>query len=1067
MDEKLTVGHLASVPWNLRPRTDVIFGRFNYIPAAATAADDDDGHCEIRRNRVKDETPHFKQVMPFDTWCSPVRINTSHLSQGKPWRIARHQENWLSIFLPEASLDDEDLEALLLDEIASAQGNSKPSAPDSAFLFDTGDITDMRDSWHGIIKKHTVLAVASGVSGNILRLISLTHEEWSWDAAGVRVMTHIPNYRLEGEWSEDCMAITLIRFANDPKKSDPVRWLLVQRGTATTVYEPEVRTIPMPSRGAPGKHSCGPTPSQIYANPLITIPMSKTAGSLHSDVCFSRSEDKGLPQLAIIDQCGYWSIWEITGNLRARNKRLTPVLKLCGNSLTGSIPKLPSNPANDSKPHQMICLSLWTNPSQGSSQKKGSSQVASPEPGSTVRRLLLLNNGKVLNLFDLATQTLHPVTHKVLVDESQQILDIMPSSLNSSHAFILTNTNILWVVAKESRAKSKSKSATSMVFTLQVLISCQHRKGITDPTLRLDVSEGTFINNIAACFVCVWSAKDSVLTVFWFLTPESEPVRYQRELVNIKTPTNFVGLSMMPVARRIGGDEPTSTVGKAVRNAQLRFFQFLSLGQDLDVHSALCVWSDQAAVEVPAPDTKVWVEDSLEAEQVHFESRMEGVFAVPDWFDEKVASRKVEGEDEVMKERQTGPARIKNAMVLAERSFCAQEIPQVDENMVSFDFIPEIVERKSGDGYMPNHSLMELINAVQPENKILDLARQYANEQPEPQPYSEHWFYTPESTRPVPGFNPDDMARNIRNFMPRPKRSISAYKQHRKTVGQQIAAQMFLSNIGITSIPRDWIEAPEQNSSQSQFSSSQQFSSTPQSPTKLLSSQLLPWSSQLNSSQPESPGKSSSQPTQPISTAVHLRQYITTSSTSKNDPQLDLTPWELGTNPDDSTWRRPGQDLEAEEIINRRNRKIVARRKRRERLSQAIFGEESSFVDTSEPAAILPSSQFVFSQQVPGSPTFLRSPVRRVREGSPLRREYLRGDGESQSQSQSQSQGVIGIGTPSQKLLFGVKKKRDSLGWVTKKRDSVGGSGGRDSFGGRLSPFKKKRPSGVRLSGFR
>lgn len=395
-------------------------------------------------------------------------------------------------------------------------------------------------------------------------------------------------------------------------------------------------------------------------------------------------------------------------------------------------------------------------------------------------------------------------------------------------------------------------------------------------------------------------------------------------------------------------------------------------------------------------------------------------------------------------------------------------------------------------------SRIELAKLARPRGEILELARKYANEQPEPQEYTESWLYTPESTRPVPGFNPDDMAENIGSMFPCPKRCKSAYKRHRKEVTQQIAAEMFLSNIGINSVPRDWVtsqgSSESQSKSQTQFSSSQSLYSSqflPQSPTKgLLSSK--PYSSQLEP--PNSPTKHSSQQSRaPISTALHLRQYVSTSS-SNPDPPLDLTPWELGTSPEAITWW-PGQDLEAEAVINHRRRKIEARRKRNERLSQAIFGEDSILDSGNEPATIQPSSQslLLFSQQVPGSPSepgfLLRSPARKPMGlgRSPLRREYLQdsfgggGGGELYSQtqragyggeSQSQSQRLNGTPSQSQRILlgFGGVKKRDSLGGIW-KRDSIGGAEGRDSLGGRLSPFKKspskKRRSGGRLSGFR
>ncbi|KAK4458752.1 RNA polymerase I-specific transcription-initiation factor-domain-containing protein [Cladorrhinum samala] len=1098
MDEKHFADHLASRSQNGRARIDGIIGRLTYQPAR----DSDEEFGELGRNRVKDETPHFKQVTPFGTWCPASKINSCHLNEAAPWRIARAQENWLSEQLPDASIDEQDLEALFLEEIARSQVNSTPSAAETALLFSTGEIIDVRDSYNGV-RKHTVLAKASGSSRNILQMISLSCEEWTWNGAGVKVRTHSPNHRLEGEWCEDGVAITLIRFAQDIKKDDPVKWLLVQRGTATTVYEPEVRALPLLPKGFAKKHSRGKANlSQIYANPLFTIPMQKTAGSLQSDVRFSRSE-KGAPQLAIIDQCGYWSIWDITESRTGRPKVFTPVLTLCGNSFSGCITKLPSGPSDDQKPHQMILLTLGTKVSNhGSRDQVPTPRSSSPKLEPKPKRILLLSNTKALHLYDTLSETLHPVTHTVLSNDSHQILNIAPSRLDSSHAFILTNTSILWVAVKQvtTKSKSKSKSSPLVSLTLEILVSCLHQKDSTDPTLRLDVSAGTFINNVTACFICIWSAKDTELTIFWFLTPDYGPVRYQRELVSVESPANFVGLSMMPVARMVGGDEAAlSTVGKAMREAQLRFFQFLTLGKDLEVRSALCVWSDKAGLEVPPPNEKAVLVEGAD-ERGKLEEELQGAFVVPDEFDERAIFAGSEEEIAVKGERKKSKPRIKNLVILAEQLLDAGEADRDGKeggNEVGFDFIHETVEQEAMDGYMPNRSLIELAKVARPRGEILELARKYANEQPEPQEYTESWFYTPESTRPIPGFNPDDMAKNISSIFPYPKRCRSAYKRHRKEVTQQMAAEMFLSNIGISSVPRDWVtsqDTPEaQSTSQAQFPSSQSLYSSqllPPSPTKGSSFSSKQYSSQLGP--PSSPTKhSSQQPRAPIPTGLHIRQYVSTSS-SNPDPPLDLTPWELGASPEAITWR-PGQDLEAEAVINHRRRKIEARRKRNERLSQAIFGEESIVDSGNGPATIQPSSQslLLFSQQVPGSPSepgfLLRSPVRKPMGlgGSPLRREYLRdsfggGGGESRStqrvgyggESQSQSQRSNGTQSQSERILlgFGGANKRDWLG-VARKRDSISGAGGRDSFGGRLSPFKKspskKRKSGGRLSGFR
>lgn len=259
-----------------------------------------------------------------------------------------------------------------------------------------------------------------------------------------------------------------------------------------------------------------------------------------------------------------------------------------------------------------------------------------------------------------------------------------------------------------------------------------------------------------------------------------------------------------------------------------------------------------------------------------------------------------------------------------------------------------------------------------------------------------------------------------------------------------MAAELFLSSIGISAVPQSWTATPATNGL---LPSSQPF---PSSPT-LISSQSGPGSP----SKAASSGKVEDEEEQEKgdSAALRLRRYATinASETIRGEPTLALSRWELGADPDDITWR-PGQDLEAEDAINRRRKKIEARRRKAERLSQQIFGEDSirhsSQAGMGRPSSqpiIMPSSQpqpwEFLSQQPVGSP--------RVFVGSPLRKEYRRdslrlSQGLSQSQSQSQ-------GTPSQarsQVLSG-------------------------AFGGRLSPFKRsplkkgKRKSELRLSGFR
>jgi RNA polymerase I-specific transcription initiation factor RRN6 len=624
----------------------------------------------------------------------------------RPTQVANSQKHWLLEHLPEAAVVDESIESLLLEEIAASQPKKQPAPTATAPLFSVGEVADLREAES--TKGHPVLAVASGISGNVLRLISLVREEWVWVEADIRVRLHAANPKLEGEWCQDGVPITLVMFAIDSRKYDPIRWLLVSTGASTTLYEPELRMIPMPAASAATRVSGRSVVNQIVSNPLLTIPCERTGGSLQADVCFIRHVDADTPQLAIIDQAGYWSLWEITGRRNLRPKNLTPVLKMCGNTVSGYLPRLPSHSLADPQPYRVLWLSMGQREVRRSS--RSASRTRSPSEYSRMsvepeqqppRRVLLLSSPSSLQLVDLSEKKLSSVSHLVLQKNTHRILGVAASRLDPAQAFILTSTNLLWVVVRTSRKDS---------INLDILASCPHQKDVNDPTLRLDVSPGAYINDLMACFVCVRSTKDTNMTIFWFINPQPDtPVRYHRDFITLDSPSKFINLSILPAGRRMG-DEPTSEAGRAMRKAQLRFFQLLTLGQDLDVHSALCAWSDEAGVAVPPPDTREMLGEGGNRRLKLLQS-LTDAFAVPDEFDERaVFGRK--GLDVLPVERLKGgkEQRIDFGLVaqrlIAEAPVAGGEDAEVaSSDGVDFGFIAKAIERQKVDDYMPRHSL--------------------------------------------------------------------------------------------------------------------------------------------------------------------------------------------------------------------------------------------------------------------------------------------------------------------------------------------------------------------------
>ena len=654
---------------------------------------------------LTESAPRFKQVAPFAQWCAPIRTPTSQPSGMGPSQVAKSQKNWLLEYLPEASIPDEDIESLLLEEIAASQRKKQPAPLGTASLFAVGEVADLRESES--TRSHPVLAVASGMSGNVIRLISLAREDWIWTEADIKVRLLTANTKLEGEVCHDGVPVSLVKFAIDSGKYDPIRWLLVQTGASTTVYEPELRTIPLPAGNPSARASGQSVASHIFDNPLFTIPCHRTGGSTQADVCFARHLGSKAPQLAIIDQAGYWSLWDITGRQTIRPKHLKPVLRMCGNSISGFIPRLPSNSLNEPQPHKILWLALQRKPKQSrrltsrarspSMHPHGSAEPESQPP----RQVLLLCSPKSLHLFDVAAQALHWFTYPVLPKNTHRILDVAPSRVDPAQAFILTTTKLLWVVARKSKKKG---------LALDILASCPHQKDVNDPTLRLDISPGAYINDHKACFVCVRSAKDAEMTVFWFINPGPDtPAEYHRDLISLNSPSNFIGLTILPAERRVS-DEPTSAEGHAMRRPQLRFFQLLTLGQDLDVHSALCAWSDESGVPVPPPDAKEPLEDNNNR-RLNLLQRLTEAFAVPDEFDERAVFGAKVGT--APSERWKGGIEQRMDFGLVAQHLSAVGVVEArgeDGRMspldgADFGFIAEAIEQEKEGGYMPRHSL--------------------------------------------------------------------------------------------------------------------------------------------------------------------------------------------------------------------------------------------------------------------------------------------------------------------------------------------------------------------------
>ncbi|KAK3321449.1 RNA polymerase I-specific transcription initiation factor RRN6-like protein [Cercophora scortea] len=903
-----------------RPHPDGIFGRLTYIP---TKRSGDVG--EVRKPSARGSTPNFQQVTPFTQWCLPGRTIGPQSGNAPPYQTFKSQKNWLLKNHPEAFLGDLDTESQLAEEISAGRTAGQPTAPDTAHLLAVGEITDVRDP--SAPTGRLVLAFAAGESGHILRLKSLVQEEWAWDEEGVKVRLSTPNSRFEGDWCQDSLPILMIKFAHDPSPHNPIRWFLVQKATSTTVYEPELRRIPLKV----SEHVKKPTQgsAQIFANPLFTICQDQMGGGSHSDVAFQEGVDGKPPQLAIIDQNGYWSVWDIVGRRATRPSVLKPVLRICGHVSLGAIPRLPRIPVTNQESHWIMWLSLKKDLSRSPSKQLSST----PRPPLSRSRTLLMCNSTGIYLLDTETGTQKPASDVILLKSGQQILDIAPSLLDPSQAFILTNTNVFWTVAK-----SDNKGNLS----LKALTSLPHQKDDGGPSLRLEVSPGTLIDGAPACFVCIRSPQDPRLTIVWFISaaPRS-PIRYHRELVHLRVPSNFIGMGMLPVPRLV----EASQARQARKPSKARFFQLLTLGHNLDVNSSLCVWIDESDSPIRPPDTFVGREESGN-DQKRLVRYFSKAFVVPDDFDD----RAVFGEHGTRQEAAKAPSRTaadRNFNIITKAKHAPDSLSSAVElisgrlgqpyDHVNLNNIREGMEKeKREDGFMPRHSLLELMGSEKPVDELLHLASEWPTEQDELLEQTEGVLLCPEVGHRLLPANIDGSIEKLRELFSALPSNRMARGQGQALV-QSIAARNFLSEIGLvaesqepTVIPT--VETPEPDtpnleSPEDPFFSSMAFGS---SPPIVAPSQALPDYGTLRGLEDA----------EEDALNKRLCQYAAAAKPappSKAHESLVHSHWDLDGNPDQVGWK-PGYKLTyEEEMALKRKHKVEAKRMRAEKRKSQIF----------------------------------------------------------------------------------------------------------------------------------
>lgn len=918
-------------------------GRISYNPA-----DNDTQQVgRLQTNRAIVPKSYYNLLLEFTEVCPPSRTILPGVDS-EPTKAVRGQTNWLLKTHPEAIVVGSDVASILPEEIAELKAATADGGGLSAPLA-VGEITDHTDAMQIIARP--ALAMAAGEGGHILHIVTLDQEAEGWSDKGLSVQAIKVSRTQRGEWVEDGAPITNIKFAIDGKRYDPIRWIMVQKATGTTVFEPEIMLLPYQGNRSPREHirALSTAPSHISAKRLFTIKTSVTGGRPHMDVSFNPVSDGRSPQLAVIDTSGEWSVFDITGSRSAKPKTLQPMLTARGSIEFGSIPS-----SLGSGPNNGIRKILWLALEDGSERAglgfdtDDSSVDDSYHWGlysrSPIRaKHVLVGSDIDVRLYDGSNGT--QLTGIRLVRRAESVLDILSCPFSPSQVFVLTTDALFWLDVKLTEAGEAR---------ITVVLSCAHYKNrnADDKQLCFNVAPVPGPGPSKNCAVFVRSPQEKETNMFIFTNPtddEAAHVAHQYIALDLPFDVRSTLISALPLfhfskgafAKRLAGDGQ-----QPFPSDRARVFQLFGLGADLSLGSSMFTVSDASLKDLPSPKPLEEKKSSDDILRKKFLKHFGNSFVVPDGYTERSSTRDRSRERTLslpQPEPDQEPANIRT--VSLETAYARLKVltanveapDQMDEGLVAL--LDRCVAEEVGDGdHLRLRTLSELLSSRMEAINLETLEDDLADFR---ESLTVHG-----GRAQITDLGGDKSSEDLQSLV----RSLSAlsfttedvpdaYRGRQQDLLRRVAIEQYLSRFGVSVSPPEVVDGLPAFNSQSQSQPrprSSQLSQIDELPSSMPSSPpILPSSSRLQSSQPEQMDLDDATLPDPGPLA-RLRQYITIPETiisqPKPAPTRLVTHWQPGTDPWSYIWR--GEDSRAalqEETEARRKKREEARRKRIEK----------------------------------------------------------------------------------------------------------------------------------------
>ncbi|KAL4905686.1 hypothetical protein BDW74DRAFT_151791 [Aspergillus multicolor] len=356
---------------------------------------------------------------------------------------------------------------------------SKACDPLVSTLLDLGRAVDFDIDTSGR-RAVPIVAFASGECGNVVSLRTITEETIEMEQFTISPL-RVPTIGDEDhvEWLADGAPIRQICFS---RGQDGRATFMAVRFSSTVVFKPLYRRTPMlvpvhrNTSGMVYDHQV----SRLDPNFLMEITISHTGGAAHADVRFNPWDQS---QLAIVDEEGKWSIWQLR-NQHRRNK--DNWVATC--VLTGTIPWV--SPLASAEEHEL-----------SGKQTRHDGWLAVEWAGNG--DYIVVCDRRCSMLYCVKRKKAIPITMEIgYTRRSDWILGVQSSTCKPSHIFILTTSRIVWFEVPATKDAGPS---------LIPRLSWRHFRDSDDTTLQLaplTVNKEFYLvaysrlNNLVLAFYC-------------------------------------------------------------------------------------------------------------------------------------------------------------------------------------------------------------------------------------------------------------------------------------------------------------------------------------------------------------------------------------------------------------------------------------------------------------------------------------------------------------------------------------------------------------------------------------